>query len=66
MYVCNCNGFTERQIAQAVSEGPCSVAEVYRRLGDKPKCGKCVSCVVNAVRGARSTDIDAGSLLAFA
>ena len=56
MYVCACHGFTEKQVNQAVSEGPCSVAEVYRRLGETPQCGKCVCAVVDMVRGARSVD----------
>jgi bacterioferritin-associated ferredoxin len=66
MYVCACHGFTEKQVNQAVSEGPCSVAEVYRRLGETPQCGKCVCSVVDLVRGARGVDETASGSQAYA
>ena len=62
MYVCACHGFTEKQVSQAVAEGPCSVADVYRRLGETPQCGKCVCSVVDMVRCARASDEAAPAL----
>jgi bacterioferritin-associated ferredoxin len=50
MYVCACHGFTEKQVHHAVSQGPCSVSEVYRRLGETPQCGQCVCSVLDIVR----------------
>lgn len=45
MYVCLCNAITDRDFrAQAAAEN-CTVATVYRSLGSKPKCGKCVPYV---------------------
>ena len=44
MYVCLCNGFTDRQVRN-VAEKKGSVATVYRRLGCRPQCGKCVPFV---------------------
>ena len=44
MFVCLCNGFTERQVRECLKEGTRSVAGVYRCLG-KPQCGKCIGHV---------------------
>ena len=44
MYVCLCNGHTDRQIREAAGEGG-KVSAVYRRLGSRPRCGKCVAHV---------------------
>jgi bacterioferritin-associated ferredoxin len=49
MYVCLCNAVTDRQI-RSQSEGTRgTVADVYRALGIKVKCGKCVrtaKCII--------------------
>ena len=45
MYVCLCNGYTDKQIAEAVGSGAESVAKVYRCLGRSPRCAKCVPYV---------------------
>lgn len=45
MYVCICNRITDRQIRAEAPPVRCSVAEFYRSLGIKPKCGKCVEAV---------------------
>lgn len=50
MYVCLCHGFTEKQVQQAAAQGPCSISEIYRRLGETPQCGQCVCTVVDLVR----------------
>ncbi len=50
MYVCLCHGFTEKQVQQAAAQGPCSISEIYRRLGETPQCGQCVCTVVGLVR----------------
>lgn len=43
MYVCLCNGFTERDVHRAVAEGASSPAKVYRALETAPQCGRCKS-----------------------
>ena len=43
MYICNCNGITEREIRGAVELGCQSVADLSRDLGLGTCCGKCVS-----------------------
>jgi bacterioferritin-associated ferredoxin len=56
MYVCLCHGFTEKQVRSAVSQGPCTVSEVYRRLGETPQCGQCVGSVVDIARSSHGAD----------
>jgi bacterioferritin-associated ferredoxin len=42
MYVCLCNALTSGEVKQIVDGGCRSVASVYKRLGCRPNCGKCV------------------------
>jgi len=41
MFVCLCNGVTERQIREAAYEGVCSMTELSARLGVGAGCGTC-------------------------
>ncbi|WP_226469232.1 (2Fe-2S)-binding protein [Luteimonas panaciterrae] len=43
MYVCLCNGVTEREIRQAAQAGCGSMAELTMRTGCGATCGSCVS-----------------------
>ncbi|KAF0141442.1 MAG: putative bacterioferritin-associated ferredoxin [Rhodospirillaceae bacterium] len=45
MYVCICHGLSDRQIKQAVCQGACRAAEVYKYFGVRPQCGRCVPYV---------------------
>lgn len=56
MYVCLCNGFTDRQV-RTVAEKKSTVSTIYRRLGCRPQCGKCVPFV-------REMLVDLGALAA--
>ncbi len=50
MYVCVCNGISDRDV-RAQAQGNCNtVAMIYRSLGTKPKCGKCVPLVREMLR----------------
>lgn len=50
MYVCLCNAITDRDFrAHAECDG-CTVSAVYRSLGAKPQCGKCVPLVREMLR----------------
>jgi len=51
MYVCLCNGYTDRQIRSTAS-GCATVSDVYRSLGSPPRCGKCVPMVADMCRDA--------------
>lgn len=42
MYICNCNGITEREIRGAVELGCASLDELQRDLGVATCCGKCL------------------------
>jgi bacterioferritin-associated ferredoxin len=41
MYICNCNGLTERAIKQAIDTGVRTWTEVHAYHGCKPQCGRC-------------------------
>jgi len=43
VYVCLCNGVTEREIRQAAQAGCGSMAELTMRTGCGATCGSCVS-----------------------
>jgi bacterioferritin-associated ferredoxin len=51
MFICICNGFTDRQITGAVRDGTAqSVSDVYRCMGCKPQCGRCAPTVLRVMR----------------
>jgi bacterioferritin-associated ferredoxin len=50
MYVCLCNATTDREICAHVQGEGCTVSTVYRSLGIKPRCGKCVPFVRQLLR----------------
>ncbi len=41
MYVCNCNGITEREVRIAVQSGAKCWREVHAHNGCEPCCGRC-------------------------
>lgn len=43
MIVCVCNAIREKELRDAVRCGSEKPADVYARLGRKPKCGQCLS-----------------------
>ena len=50
MYVCLCNGYTDRDIRAAVREGGVSSAEdAYMSLGNGFCCGACRDCATSVV-----------------
>jgi len=42
VYVCNCNGIRERDVALAVEAGACRPREVFARNQCAPQCAKCI------------------------
>ncbi len=62
MYICLCNGFTDRQVRTIVKERASSVAQVYQALGCTPRCGKCVPLVREML--GRATPSEGGDALA--
>jgi bacterioferritin-associated ferredoxin len=57
MYVCICNGLTDRQIRACADSPDCSVEAVYQRLGCRAKCGRCVPMARAIVAGADIANI---------
>jgi bacterioferritin-associated ferredoxin len=53
MYVCICNALKDRDIEQATRSECGSVAEVFRRCGRRPQCGKCLPDVAQMIEDAR-------------
>lgn len=54
MYVCICNALRERTLSSAIQTlGQPTVGEVYKALGCKPQCGKCVSDVASMLDAPR-------------
>ena len=45
MYICLCNGITDRDVRRVAAAGSPTVAQLYRALGCAPQCGKCVPVV---------------------
>ena len=50
MYVCLCNGLTDRDLRPHTAAGTQSVSMVYQACGCRPQCGKCVPFVVQMLR----------------
>jgi bacterioferritin-associated ferredoxin len=44
MYVCICNGITDRDIRQAAAAGANTLNDLRRELGVAAGCGRCASC----------------------
>lgn len=49
MYVCLCNGLTDRQI-RAAAHAACTPAGVHRLLGVRVQCGKCLPTMRDILR----------------
>ena len=58
MYVCICNGVTDRQIREAAASGVRSVAELTMRTGCGANCGSCLetaTAILEATPAERRT-----------
>jgi bacterioferritin-associated ferredoxin len=45
MYVCLCNAVSDRDFRAGAVGKDCTVSTLYRSLGIKPRCGRCVPYV---------------------
>ena len=52
VYICICNGFTDRQVRTVCEQQQCRVSDIYKALGCAPKCGKCVPMLKEFARPA--------------
>lgn len=53
LYVCICNGVTDRQIREAAAAGCSSVAELTMRTGCGATCGTCLDVAAALLEPAR-------------
>lgn len=51
MYVCMCNGITDRDLAGLAREGVGCAREAYQRLGGAPACGRCLDYAQTVIDG---------------
>ncbi len=64
MYVCLCNCFKETDMASAIAAGAKCASEVYKNLGCKPQCGKCVPYVRQSVASPAASVMPAAATAA--
>ena len=50
MYICICNGITERSVRQAAADGVRSLSELTRRTGCAGTCGSCADLAEQVLR----------------
>ena len=55
MYVCICNGVTDRDIRQAAEAGCRSVQELTMRTGAGSNCGSCLDIAADLLEQVRGT-----------
>jgi bacterioferritin-associated ferredoxin len=68
MYICLCNGITERQIHEAVKDGVSTFRQLQHELGVATCCGQCSQCahqVLDEACAAASSRNDSQSALPF-
>ncbi|MDX2112319.1 MAG: (2Fe-2S)-binding protein [Alphaproteobacteria bacterium] len=49
MYVCICNNIKDKHIDSIAQDGCASASELFRRMGCRPVCGKCVPEIKDAL-----------------
>ena len=54
MYVCNCNGLTERHVKAAVESGARKWTDVHAHHGCEPQCGSCGVDIAAFIKPKRS------------
>lgn len=54
MYICICNGVTDRQIREAAEAGCASVAELTMRTGAGANCGSCLGLAAELLEETRA------------
>lgn len=50
MYVCICNAFTCRDVRKVRDQGVSRSGQVYKKLGCKMQCGKCLETIANVLK----------------
>ena len=58
MFVCNCNGITERQVEVALNAGVASWKDVHAYYDCAPQCGKCQCEIIDAIAEYKASKLD--------
>ncbi|WP_122466153.1 MULTISPECIES: (2Fe-2S)-binding protein [Brevundimonas] len=53
MYVCNCNGLRQRDVAAAIEAGACRPRDVFARHQCAAQCAKCVCEMRQMIQDSR-------------
>lgn len=53
MYVCVCQGVTERQIHEAAQNGASRLRDLRQQLGVTQECGRCATCAHQCLKEAK-------------
>jgi len=56
MYVCICKAFTCRDVRKVRDQGVSRSGQVYKKLGCKMQCGKCLETIANVLKEPVETD----------
>ena len=50
MYVCNCNGVTDREVEEAIAAGARRPRDVLAHHGCEPCCGRCLPEIAGCLK----------------
>jgi len=56
MYVCICNAFTCRDVRKVRDQGASRSGQVYKKLGCKMQCGKCLETIESVLKEPFESD----------
>ena len=56
MYVCICNAFTCSDVRRVKSQGVSKSKQVYKKLGCRMQCGKCLETIDNVLKEEQTTE----------
>ena len=65
MYVCICNAFTCSDVRRVKSQGVSKSKQVYKKLGCRMQCGKCLETIDNVLKEEQTTESFANKSLEF-
>jgi bacterioferritin-associated ferredoxin len=57
MYVCICNGITDKQIKKAIAGGVSSLEELHDQLGVASQCGSCSDHAMSLIHEAQPRQV---------
>lgn len=53
VYICLCNGITDRAVQSAIDDGASRPRDIYLGCGCKAQCGNCTPTILSLLRDAR-------------